>query len=65
MHRSTSIVLLLFGVASSPGASTKIHASYYMKGLHEVVHRDEQAQGFWRVLKSGRYMQSPLNCSRY
>jgi hypothetical protein len=23
----------------------KFHASHYMKGLHEVVHRDEQAQG--------------------
>jgi hypothetical protein len=23
----------------------KVHASHYMKGLHEVVHRDEQAQG--------------------
>jgi hypothetical protein len=23
----------------------KVHASHYMKGLHEVVHRVEQAQG--------------------
>ena len=23
----------------------RFHASHYMKGLHEVVHRDEQAQG--------------------
>ena len=23
----------------------KFHASHYMKGLHEVVHRDEQSQG--------------------
>jgi hypothetical protein len=39
--------------ASSPGANKKFHASHYMKGLHEVVHRDEQAQGFmglrWRT----------------
>ena len=27
----------------------KIQASHYMKGLHEVVHRDEQAQGFARL----------------
>ncbi|CAB4036288.1 Hypothetical predicted protein, partial [Paramuricea clavata] len=32
--------------ASSPGANKKFHASHYMKGLHEVVRRDEQAQGF-------------------
>ena len=29
-----------------PQALTKkFHASHYMKGLHEVVHRDEEAQG--------------------
>jgi hypothetical protein len=27
-------------------ALIKFHASHYMKGLHEVVHRDEQTQGF-------------------
>jgi hypothetical protein len=31
----------------SPLALIKIfHTSHYIKGLHEVVHRDEQAQGF-------------------
>jgi hypothetical protein len=25
-------------------ANKKFHASHYMKGLHEVVRRDEQAQ---------------------
>ena len=24
----------------------RFHTSHYIKGLHEVVHRDEQAQGF-------------------
>jgi hypothetical protein len=27
--------------ASSPGANKKFHTSHYMKGLHEVVRRDE------------------------
>ena len=31
--------------ASSPGANKKISCESLYEGLHEVVHRDEQAQG--------------------
>jgi hypothetical protein len=44
--------------ASSPGANKKFHASHYMKGLHEVVRRDEQAQGF--MLTRTLISHSPL-----
>ena len=32
--------------ASAQALIKRFHASHYMKGLHEVVHRDEQAQEF-------------------
>jgi hypothetical protein len=53
----------------------KIHGSHYMKGLHEVVHRDEQAQGFMgfsqRKLRSAweivcRFLQnSSVSCKSF
>ena len=46
--------------ASSPGANKKCHASHYMKGLHEVVHRDEQAQGVMGLRHRERSYPTPL-----
>jgi hypothetical protein len=51
----------------------KFHASHYMKGLHEVVHRDEQAQGVMglrhRKLRSAwakiRYYKDVTLCENY
>jgi hypothetical protein len=44
-HSNRFILYSLFALPR-PKALIKIfHASHYMKGLHEVVHRDEQAQG--------------------
>jgi hypothetical protein len=47
--RKQSILHVINVSASSPGANKKFHASHYMKGLHEVVRRDEQAKNFMRV----------------
>ena len=49
-----------FGTLPPPQALIKkFHASHYMKGLHKVVHRDEQAQGVMGLRH--RKLRSPLN----
>ena len=39
------IVVVLVVLPRPQALIKKFHASHYMKGLHEVVHHDEQAQG--------------------
>jgi hypothetical protein len=42
---SASVALTVNNLPRPQALIKKFHASHYMKGLHEVVHRDEQAQG--------------------